>query len=143
MSRGTNMAILIGHVGNDPKVSFSQAGTCVAKLSVATTERYKNRDGEWKDETSWHNVTIFGKAAEAVGEYVKKGRQVYVRGRIKYSKTTGQDGIEKYFTDIIADDIQFLGEGKRDGSAPQRRDDAKPAAFDPNDADEFGDRIPF
>lgn len=111
--RGINKAIIVGSLGNDPETKWTQGGTAVTKISVAT--EFKTKDGEAK--VSWHRVTFFGKLAEVAGEYLRKGSQIYVEGRINYSEHTGDDGQKRYYTDIIADQMQMLGGGgDRDGS---------------------------
>jgi len=126
MARGINKVILVGNVGNEPEVKYTQGGMAVAQLSLATTSVRKDKEGQQIEKTEWHRVKFFGKLAEIVGEYVQKGRQLYIEGSIRYDKFTGSDGIEKYITEIIGDDMQMLGTGDRDGggqrsgSAPQR-----------------------
>jgi single-strand DNA-binding protein len=114
MARGINKVILVGNLGNDPETKYTQGGMAVTKVSIATTSVRKNREGEQVEETQWHRVTFFGKLGEIAGEYLRKGSQVYVEGSIRYSKSTGTDGVERYFTDIIADEMQMLG-GRGDG----------------------------
>ncbi len=167
MARGVNKAILVGNLGNDPEVKYTQGGMAITKVSLATTSVRKDKDGNQQETTQWHRVTFFGKLGEIAGEYLKKGSQVYVEGEIRYDKYTGQDGVEKYSTDIVANEMQMLG-GKSEGGgggggqrsggdyqqrgsggdrqarpAPaQRRDPApsKPASFDDVP---FDDDIPF
>ena len=138
MSRGINKVILVGNLGNDPEVRYSQGGMAITKVSLATTSVRKDKDGNQVEKTEWHRVTFFNKLGEIAGEYLKKGSQVYVEGRITYSETTGDDGQKKYFTDIVADEMQMLG-GKgesdtgngtprRSAPAPARRRDPAPAA---------------
>lgn len=122
MARGVNKVILVGNVGNDPETKYTQGGMAVTKLSLATTSVRKDRAGETVERTEWHRVTFFGKAGEVIGEHVKKGQQLYVEGSIRYDKYTGSDGVEKYTTDIIGDQFQFLG-GKPGEGAPRRDDD--------------------
>lgn len=130
MARGINKAILVGNLGDDPDTRYTQAGVAITKVSIATTSVRKNRDGESVEETQWHRVTFFGKLGEIAGEYLRKGAQVYVEGEIRYSKVDGDDGQTRYYTDIVANEMQMLG-GRRDGegggqgggqqrSAPQR-----------------------
>ena len=114
MARGINKVILVGNLGNDPETKYTQGGMAVTKISLATTSVRKDRDGNNQEKTEWHRVTFFGKLGEIAGEYLKKGSQVYVEGEIRYDKYTGQDGTERYFTDIIADEMQMLG-GRGDG----------------------------
>ncbi len=114
MARGINKVILVGNLGNDPEIKYTQGGMAITKASLATTSVRKDRDGNTQERTEWHRVTFFGKLGEIAGEYLKKGSQVYVEGSIRYDKYTGQDGIERYSTDIIADEMQMLG-GRGDG----------------------------
>ena len=114
MARGINKAILVGNLGNDPETKYTQGGMAITKISLATTSVRKDRDGNNQELTQWHRVTFFGKLGEIAGEYLRKGSQVYVEGSIRYDKYTGQDGVEKYSTDIIADEMQMLG-GRGDG----------------------------
>ncbi|MBT2745394.1 MULTISPECIES: single-stranded DNA-binding protein [unclassified Lysobacter] len=115
MARGINKVILVGNLGNDPETKYTQGGMAVTTLSLATTSVRKDRDGNQQERTEWHRVKLFGKLGEIAGEYLKKGRQVYIEGSIRYDKFTGQDGVEKYFTDIIADEMQMLGGGEGGG----------------------------
>ncbi|RNF86114.1 single-stranded DNA-binding protein [Montanilutibacter psychrotolerans] len=115
MARGVNKVILVGNLGNDPEVKYTQGGMAVTTLSLATTSVRKDRDGNQQERTEWHRVKLFGKLGEIAGEYLKKGRQVYIEGSIRYDKFTGQDGVEKYFTDIVADEMQMLGGGSEGG----------------------------
>jgi single-strand DNA-binding protein len=114
MARGINKVILVGNLGNDPDTKYTQGGMAVTKISLATTSVRKDRDGNTQERTEWHRVTLFGKLGEIAAEYLRKGSQVYIEGSIRYDKYTGQDGVEKYSTDIIADEMQMLG-GRSDG----------------------------
>ncbi|MBF6022721.1 single-stranded DNA-binding protein [Lysobacter niastensis] len=109
MARGINKVILVGNLGNDPETKYTQGGMAVTKVSLATTSVRKDREGNTQERTEWHRVTFFGKLGEIAGEYLRKGSQVYVEGSIRYDKYTGQDGTERYSTDIIADEMQMLG----------------------------------
>ena len=117
MARGVNKVILIGNLGNDPEMKYTQGGMAICTLSVATTSVRKDKDGNQQERTEWHRVKLFGKLGEIAGEYLKKGRQVYIEGSIRYDKFTGADGVEKYFTDIVADEMQMLGGGGEGGGA--------------------------
>ena len=151
MARGINKAILVGNLGNDPETKYTQGGMAVTKISLATTSVRKGKDGNQQEKTEWHRVTFFGKLGEIAAEYLRKGSQVYVEGRISYSEHAGDDGQKRYYTDIIADEMQMLG-GKGEGSggsggsrggAPQRERPAR-ATDAPHRADEFEDSdIPF
>jgi single-strand DNA-binding protein len=160
MARGINKVILVGNLGNDPETKYTQGGMAVTKASLATTSVRKDRDGNQQEKTEWHRVTFFGKLGEIAGEYLRKGSQVYVEGRITYSELTGDDGQKRYFTDIIADEMQMLGGrgeggggGSYDrGSRPQRQEQGggqqqarRPApAPQAAPADDFADDdIPF
>src|SRR5688572_10820712 len=109
MARGINKVILVGNLGDDPETKYTQGGMAVTKARLATTSVRKDRDGNTQERTEWHRVTFFGKLGEIAGEYLRKGSQVYVEGSIRYDKYTGQDGVERYSTDIIADEMQMLG----------------------------------
>lgn len=114
MARGINKVILVGNLGNDPETKYTQGGMAVTKISLATSSVRKDRDGNTQERTDWHRVTMFGKLGEIAAEYLRKGSQVYIEGSIRYDKYTGQDGVERYTTDIIADEMQMLG-GRGEG----------------------------
>jgi len=145
MSSGVNKVIIVGNLGNDPETKYTQSGMAITRASIATTSVRKDKDGNQQERTEWHRVVFFGKLGEIAGEYLRKGSQVYVEGSIRYDKYTGQDGLEKYTTDIIADEMQMLG-GRGDSSdKPQRSQRAKPeSAPAKNPVDDFEDSaIPF
>jgi single-strand DNA-binding protein len=133
-----NKVILIGNCGRDPEIRYLPSGQAVANISIATTSRRKDRtSGETVEDTQWHRVTFYDRLAEIAGEYVKKGRPIYVEGRLKYGKYTDQAGVEKNTVDIIATEMQLLGGregmggpsgGDEDGGAPARRPAAAPRA---------------
>ena len=114
MARGINKAILVGHLGKDPDTKYTQGGMAITRISVATSSSYKDKGGNVQERTDWHRVVFFGKLAEIAGEYLRKGSQVYIEGRIRYEKYTDREGIEKYSTDIVADEMQMLGSSNRD-----------------------------
>ncbi len=122
MARGINKVILVGNLGNDPETKYTQGGMAITTISLATTSVRKDRDGNTQERTEWHRVKFFGKLGEIAGEYLRKGRQVYVEGSIRYDKFTGQDGQERYITEIVADEMQMLGGsgGGEGGDRPQR-----------------------
>jgi single-strand DNA-binding protein len=126
MSRGINKVILVGNLGNDPDVRYSQSGSAITTISVATSDSWTDKNGEKQERTEWHRVKFFGKLAEIAGEYLKKGRQVYVEGALRTEKYTDKNGVEKYSTDIIANEMQMLGgvggggEGGDRAERPQR-----------------------
>ena len=108
MSRGVNKVHLIGNVGTDPEIRATSSGTRVAKLSLATNRTWKDASGQKGEKTEWHRLTIFGKLADVVEQYVKKGDRLYVEGRIEYSETE-KDGQKRYWTDIIVHELTMLG----------------------------------
>ena len=111
-----NKVILIGNLGRDPEVRYSPDGAAIANLSVATTSSWKDKaTGERKDETEWHRVVFYGRTAEVAGEYLKKGKPVYIEGRLKTRKWTDKEGQDKYTTEIVGDTMQMLG-GREGGS---------------------------
>lgn len=115
MARGINKVILIGNLGADPDVRYTQGGTCITSISVATTEAWKDKQsGEQQERTEWNRVTLFGRLGEIAGEYLKKGRQVYIEGSLRTDKYTDKEGVERYATKIIANEMQMLGGGQRD-----------------------------
>lgn len=112
-----NRAIILGNLGKDPEVRHLENGDAVTSFSVATTEKYKDKSGEAKEATEWHRIVAFGKLAEICGQYLNKGSQVYVEGKIVTRKYTDKDGIEKYSTEIRLERMQMLG--KRDSAGAQ------------------------
>jgi single-strand DNA-binding protein len=108
MGKSMNRAILIGHLGKDPELTYTQGGTAKCRFSVATSERTKNRAGEYEEQTTWHNIVVWGAQAEACGQYLKKGRQVSVEGKIE-NRSYEQNGATKYISEIIAREVIFLG----------------------------------
>ncbi|MCZ4053202.1 single-stranded DNA-binding protein [Oxalobacter sp. OxGP1] len=112
-----NKVILIGHLGRDPENRYLPSGEQVTSIAIATTDRWRDKaTGDMKEQTEWHRISFFGKLAEIAGQYLKKGSQVYVEGRIRTRKYTDREGIERYATEIIGDTMQMLG-SKQDGSA--------------------------
>ena len=110
-----NKVILLGNLGRDPETRYTTGGDAVTNLSIATSEQWKDKNGEKQEKTEWHRVAFFGKLAEIAGEYLKKGSQVYVEGRLQTRKYTDKDGVEKYSTEIVGDRMQLIG-GARDSS---------------------------
>ena len=153
MARGINKVILVGNLGNDPETKYTQGGMAITTLSVATTSVRKDKDGQQIEKTEWHRVKLFGKLGEIAGEYLRKGSQVYLDGRIEYGSYE-KDGVKHYTTDIIADEMQMLG-GRSEGGGgggeraarPQRQESApqrQAPARQPAPADDFSDDdIPF
>ena len=153
MARGINKAILVGHLGNDPDTKYTQSGMAITRISLATTSSRKDKDGNVQERTDWHRVVFFGKLAEIAKEYLRKGSQVYIEGTIRYEKYIGQDGIEKYSTDIIANELQMLGSSGRDNNRQPTSPYRQRPANQPNqsyqqtnqsaEADFTDDDIPF
>jgi single-strand DNA-binding protein len=145
-----NKVILIGNLGRDPETRYMPDGGAVTNISIATTETWKDKAGEKQEKTEWHRVAFFGKLAEIAGEYLKKGSQVYVEGRLQTRKWQDKDGADKYTTEIIADRMQMLGSrqgmGGGEREAPPREGAPAKAAAAKGGAskfDDFGDDIPF
>lgn len=156
-----NKVILIGNLGRDPEVRYAPSGSAICNVTLATSRNWKDKtSGERQEETEWHRVVFYDRLAEIAGEYLKKGRPVYVEGRLKTRKWTDKDGVEKYTTEIVADQMQLLGSregmgGGEDGggysqqrSAPAQRSAggapaSKPAAKSATSFDEMDDDIPF
>ena len=118
-----NKVILLGRVGNDPEVKFMPSGNAVVNLSIATNRKFKNQDsGSYEDKTEWHRVVFFNKPAETIGQYVRKGQQLYVEGRLQTRKWQDKEGADKYSTDIISDNFTFVGSksDSADNFVPQK-----------------------
>lgn len=143
-----NKVMLIGNVGQDPNVRTLENGK-VASISFATSERYKDRNGEQKEVTEWHNVQVWGKTAEFVENYVHKGDQLFVEGQIRSRKYTDRDGVERSVTEIRADNVQRIGGQRRDDANPQpSRQTGRPAPRQQAPApapepENFQDDLPF
>jgi single-strand DNA-binding protein len=129
-----NKVILIGNLGRDPEVRYLPSGDAVANLNLATTEKWKDKNGEQQEQTEWHRVAFFGRQAEICGEYLKKGSSVYIEGRLQTRKWTDKDGVERYSTEIRGDRMQMLGgRGAAGSGEPPGRDlpDREPMAREP------------
>jgi len=155
-----NKVTIVGNLGRDPETRYMPSGDAMTNIAVATTDKWKDKTtGEQKEATEWHRIAFFGKLAEIAGQYLKKGSQVYVEGKLRTRKWTDKDGVEKYTTEIIADSMQMLGsrqgmgggsaamdEGSFRGGAPASRNSAPasraPAKQAPNLSD-MDDDIPF
>jgi single-strand DNA-binding protein len=145
-----NRVTLVGNLGNDPEVRYLPSGDAVANISLATTDKYKDKaSGEMKEATEWHRVAFFGKLAEIVNEYLKKGAQVYLEGRIRTRKYQAQDGTDRYSTEIIADKMVMLGGRSEGGERPAQRQQRAAPTPTPSRApagggfDQMDDDIPF
>ena len=154
-----NKVILIGNLGRDPETRYTTGGDAVTQLNIATTETWKDKNGEKQEKTEWHRVVLFGRQAEVAGEYLKKGRSVYIEGRLQTRKYTDKEGVEKYTTEVVGDRMQLLGGrdsgsggdaefsasgGRREAGAAPASGGARPAAAAKKPAtDDFDDDIPF
>lgn len=140
--RGINKVILVGNLGADPETRAMPSGSSVTNLRIATSESWKDKEsGEKQERTEWHRVSIFGKLAEIAGEYLRKGSQVYIEGSLRTRKWQDKQGVERYTTEIIADEMQMLGGRSGDDRPPAQR---APQSAPQKTADmEFNDDIPF
>ena len=152
-----NKVIIIGNLGRDPETRYMPEGGAICNISVATTDKWKDKNGEMQEKTEWHRVAFFGKLAEIAGEYLKKGSQVYVEGRLQTRKWQDKDGADKYSTEIVANQMQMLGSRPGMGGGARAADGAgagaeegaasrpasKPAAKSGGKFDDFEDDIPF
>ena len=156
MARGVNKVILIGNLGRDPEVRYSPNGSAVANVTLATSESWKDKNsGEKVEKTEWHRVVFFGRLAEIAGEYLKKGSQVYVEGRLQTRKWQDKEGHERSTTEIVANEMQMLGSRGGAGVPSDNFNQDQPAAAEntgpagakkagsPAVAGEFDDDIPF
>jgi single-strand DNA-binding protein len=150
-----NKVILVGNLGRDPETRYTADGAAITNITLATSRRYKDSSGQQQEETEWHRVAFFGRLAEIAGEYLKKGRPVYVEGRLRTRKWQDKEGQDRYTTEIVAEQMQMLGSregaggsefdsGAEESRAPARAAASKPAASKPaaNIAD-MDDDIPF
>ena len=164
MARGINKVILVGNLGNDPEVRYANNGSAIANISVATTDSWKDKNtGEQQERTEWHRVVMFNRLGEIAGEYLKKGSQVYIEGRLQTRKWQDQSGQDRYTTEIVANEMQMLG-GRGGGSdmgggggggyqapqqsapqnAPRQAAPQQPQGpASPAPANDFDDDIPF
>ena len=144
MARGVNKVIVVGNLGQDPETRYMPSGSAVTNLRIATNESWKDKQtGEQKDRTEWHSVAMFGRLAEIAAEYLRKGSQVYIEGKLRTRKWQDKDGNDRYTTEIIADEMQMLG-SRSGGGAPAMSDSPSPSAPPPKPSgDDFDDDIPF
>ena len=146
MARGVNKVIIVGNLGADPDTKYMPSGAAVTNLSVATNESWKDKQtGEQKDRTEWHRVAMFGRLAEIAAEYLRKGSQVYIEGKLRTRKWQDQQGNDRYTTEIIADEMQMLG-GRTGSGAPAMGDFGPPPGGPPQGGGgggDFDDDIPF
>lgn len=158
MARGINKVILVGNLGQDPDTKAMPSGMTVCNLRIATSESWKDKQsGEMKEQTEWHSVAMFGRLAEIAGEYLRKGSQVYIEGRLRTRKWQDKQGNDRYTTEIVANEMQMLGGGGRGGMGGEGRSEARASgggggarggegAYEGprgDDKDSFDDDIPF
>jgi single-strand DNA-binding protein len=153
MARGINKVIIVGNLGGDPETRYMPSGSAVTNLTVATNESWKDKaTGEQKDRTEWHKVAMFNRLAEVAAEYLRKGSQVYIEGKLRTRKWQDKSGQDRWTTEIVADEMQMLGGrggsgggGGGGGSAPMNApSDSGPASAPPQPGpDDFDDDIPF
>ncbi|MFH1216053.1 MAG: single-stranded DNA-binding protein [Pseudomonadota bacterium] len=133
-----NKAIIIGNLGTDPEIRYTQSGTAMANFSVATTEKWKGQDGQMQEQTEWHRIVVFSRLAEICGEYLSKGSKVYIEGRIQTRSWEDKDGNKRYTTEIVARDMKMLSpKGGGTSTGGQYADDGPPPEPRP------GDEVPF
>ncbi|EIJ36629.1 single-stranded DNA-binding protein [Thiothrix nivea] len=129
MARGINKVILVGTLGKDPEVKYMPSGGAITNVTVATNDSYKDKNtGEKKETTEWHRIVFFNRLAEIAGEYLRKGQQVYIEGRLQTRKWQGQDGQDRYTTEIVASDMQMLGGRPGGGMGAGSYEDNAPAS---------------
>jgi single-strand DNA-binding protein len=146
MARGINKVILVGNLGADPETRYMPSGSAVTNLSVATSESWKDKQtGEQKDRTEWHKVVMFDRLAEIAAEYLRKGSQVYIEGKLQTRKWQDRDGNDRWTTEVRASEMQMLGGRGGGGSAPMSsgQDSGPPSAPPQAGPDDFDDDIPF
>ncbi len=146
MARGINKVILVGNLGGDPETRYMPSGSAVTNITVATNESWKDKQtGEQKDRTEWHKVAMFNRLAEVAAEYLRKGSQVYIEGKLRTRKWQDKSGQDRWTTEIIADEMQMLGGRGGGGSAPMSsgQDSGPPSAAPQPGPDDFDDDIPF
>jgi len=145
--RGVNKVILIGNLGADPEVRYTPSGQAVATLRIATTETWSNREnGQREQKTEWHRVVVWGKQAENCSQYLSKGRQIYVEGRIQTRNWTDKEGNTRYTTEIVANNVQFLGSRAQESDQPGIEPEmgvAESGGFEANTSTNLDDDIPF
>jgi len=139
-----NKVILIGNLGADPEMRYTQSGMAVANFRIATSDRFKDREGEWQERTEWHRIVFFGRTAEVCGEYLSKGKQVYVEGRLQTRSWEDKDGQTRYTTEVVGREMKMLGQRGEAGAGGQKgrsQPEKTPPPSEPEDI--YEDDIPF
>jgi len=135
-----NKVILVGNLGADPEVRYAPSGTAVANFSLATTDQWTNKEGGKEEKTEWHKIVAFGRLGEICGEYLHKGKQVYIEGRLQTKAWEDKEGIKRYTTEIIANTMQMLGPSRKEGNSADRKNE-RPPVEEPQSIPD--DEIPF
>jgi len=144
MARGINKVIIVGNLGSDPETRYMPSGAAVTNFTVATNESWKDKQtGEQKERTEWHRVAMFNRLAEIAAEYLRKGSQVYIEGKLRTRKWQDRDGNDRWTTEIVADEMQMLGGRGGGGSAPMSSDRGSSGGPPDGPPDDFEDDIPF
>jgi len=131
-----NKVMLIGNLGKDPEVRYTAGGTAVASFSIATTEKFKGKSGDWEEKTEWHNITLWARLAEIAGEYLSKGKTVYIEGRLQTRKWQDKEGKDRYTTEIVGEKMQMLsskgegGGGQRPAARPSQQDHSQGSSYE-------------
>ena len=143
-----NKVMLIGNLGKDPEVRYTAGGTAVASFSIATTEKFKGKSGDWEEKTEWHNITLWARLAEIAGEYLSKGKTVYIEGRLQTRKWQDKEGKDRYTTEIVGEKMQMLsskgegGGGQRQGGRPSQQEHNQGSTYEEPSFNP-DDEIPF
>ncbi len=144
MAEGINKVILVGNLGADPELRYTSGGQAVCDMRMATSERWKDKDGQMQEKTEWHRIVVWGRSAESCNEYLNKGSQAYVEGRIQTRKWEDRDGNTRYTTEIVANRVLFLsGGGRRDGGGGGGAGEPPPPSDNDAPSDVGSDDIPF
>lgn len=139
--KSINKVILIGNLGKDPEVKYTPSGTPVAKITLATNERFKDKSGEWQDRTEWHNIVLWQRLAEIAGEYLKKGGKVYIEGRLQTRHWDDKEGVKHSTVEIVANEMMMLGE-RREANNPAPAGE-EPVASEESEGQSGEDEFPF
>ena len=136
-----NKVMLIGNLGKDPEVRYTAGGTAVASFSLATSEKFKGKTGEWEEKTEWHNITLWARLAEIAGEYLSKGKTVYIEGRLQTRKWQDKEGKDRYTTEIVGEKMQMLSGKGEGGGGQQQRPAARPSQQEHSQGNSYEDPV--
>lgn len=137
-----NLAILVGNLGRDPELTYTQSGSACARFPIATSERYRDRNEEWQERTTWHNIVAWGRQAEVAKEYLTKGSPVYIEGRIDNRSFEDRDGNKRYISEVVVRRLQLLG-ARRGGGGQEDFDQSPPGEEFPTESSSQDDDLPF